>query len=86
MDNIERPIVRTFSTKDVTTSWNQLINSGQVEPVIGKTFRKLSVDMLVDVLKEIKLKQKKVKNNFIVTNSKIMDDYYTWEVVMNNKN
>ena len=82
MDNLERPIVRTFSTKDVTTSWNQLINSGKIKPIVGKTFRKLSVDMLVKVLKEINLKERKVKNNFIVTNSKIMDDYYTWEVVM----
>ena len=86
MDDIERPIVRTFSTKDVTTSWNQLMNSGQIKLAIGKTFRKLSVDMLVKVLKEINLKEKKLKNNFIVTNSKIMDDYYTWEVVMDNKN
>ena len=42
--------------------------------------------MLNEVLKEIHEKRKKNNSsNYVITNSQIYDEFYTWNLVMNNK-
>ena len=54
-----------YELEDFSTI-NRKMNSGEIKPMITKHFRKLTPNMLVKVLKEIKKKEKKLKNNFII--------------------
>lgn len=71
-----------YKTNDFSTL-NQKFNSGEVKPF---TFKKITRQMLKNVLKEISKRTYKDDINYYVANSQINDELYTWDVVLNNKN
>lgn len=71
---------------DFFSSLNQKFNSGELKPINNAPFRKVTIGMLQEALKEIYKKSKKNKSsNYVIINSQISDELYTWDVVMNNK-
>ena len=71
---------------DFISNLNQQFNSGKLKPINNITFRKATIEMMYEALKEIYEKSKKNKSsNYVITNSQIADDLYTWDIVMNNK-
>ena len=71
---------------DFISNLNQLFNSGKLKPINNVTFRKATVEMMHEALKEIYKKSKKNNSsNYVITNSQIYDEFYTWNLVMNNK-
>lgn len=61
---------------------NQKFNSGEIKPF---KFKKLTIEMLSEALKEINRKTKRNKSNYVVINSQINDELYTWDIIKNNK-
>lgn len=71
---------------DFISNLNQKFNSGELKPINNVTFRKATIEMLNEALKEIYKKSKKNNSsNYVITNSQIADELYTWDIVMNNK-
>lgn len=71
---------------DFISNLNQKFNSGELKPINNVTFRKATIEMMYEALKEIYEKSKKNKSsNYVITNSQIADELYTWDIVMNNK-
>ena len=71
---------------DFISNLNQKFNSGELKPINNVAFRKATIEMMHEALKEIYEKSKKNKSsNYVITNSQIADELYTWDVVMNNK-
>ena len=76
-----KKIINNFKTEYI-----RKINSGELKQIKNTTFKKFTIEMLNEVLKEIYEKRKKNNSsNYIVTNSQISDELYTWNIVMNNK-
>lgn len=76
-----KKIINNFKTEYI-----RKINSGELKQIKNITFKKFTIEMLNEVLKEIYEKRKKNNSsNYIVTNSQISDELYTWNIVMNNK-
>lgn len=71
---------------DFISNLNQKFNSGELKPINNITFRKATIEMLNEALKEVYKKSKKNNSsNYVITNSQIADELYTWDIVMNNK-
>lgn len=71
---------------DFISNLNQKFNSGELKPINNVTFRKATIEMMYEALKEIYKKSNKNNlSNYIITNSQIADELYTWDIVMNNK-
>lgn len=70
---------------DFISNLNQKFNSGEIKPINNTTFRKATIEMLHEALKEIYKKSKKNKSsNYVIINSQISDELYTWDIVKNN--
>ena len=76
-----KKIINNFILK-----YTRKINSGELKQIKNTTFKKFTIEMLNEVLKEIYEKRKKNNSsNYIVTNSQISDELYTWNIIMDNK-
>lgn len=76
-----KKIINNFKTEYI-----RKINSGELKQIKNTTFKKFTIEMLNEVLKEIYEKRKKNNSsNYVITNSQITDELYTWNVIMNNK-
>lgn len=76
-----KKIINNFKTEYI-----RKINSGELKQIKNTTFKKFTIEMLYEVLKEKYEKRKKNNSsNYVITNSQISDEFYTWNIVMDNK-
>ena len=70
--------------KDFILDYTRKINSGELKQIKNTTFKKFTIEMLYEVLKEIHEKRKKNNSsNYVITNSQIADELYTWDFISN---
>ena len=76
-----KKIINNFKTEYI-----RKINSGELKQIKNITFKKFTIEMLNEVLKEIYEKRKKNNSsNYVITNSQVSDEFYTWNIIMDNK-